>query len=155
MNLPTLLLETQLWQPFRSEGNGLKTVSHLEGQANKGFIFCFLIMKDYSEDIMIHVLCSVTQSCPALCDPMDYSPPGSSVHGISQARMLEWVAISSSRGSFRTRDWTCVSCVSCIGRWILLPVRHRGSPIKCLIQDHVVSGWLRTTMSWLCVYLFC
>jgi len=41
----------------------------------------------------------VTQSCPTLCDPMDYSPPGSSVHGIIQARILEWVATSFSRGS--------------------------------------------------------
>ena len=40
-----------------------------------------------------------TQSCPTLCDPLDRSPPGSSVTGILQARMLEWVAISSSRGS--------------------------------------------------------
>ena len=42
-------------------------------------------------------MCSVAQSCPTLCDLMDYSLPGSSVHGISQARILEWVAISSSR----------------------------------------------------------
>ena len=41
----------------------------------------------------------VTQSCPTLCDPVDSSPPGSSVHGILQARILEWVAISFSRGS--------------------------------------------------------
>ena len=41
----------------------------------------------------------VTQSCPTLCDPMDCSPPGSSVHGTFQARILEWVAISFSRGS--------------------------------------------------------
>ena len=41
----------------------------------------------------------VTQFCPTLCDPKDYSPPGSSVHRILQARILEWVAISSSRGS--------------------------------------------------------
>ena len=41
----------------------------------------------------------VTQSCPTLCDLMDYSPPGSSVHGISQARILEWVASSFSRES--------------------------------------------------------
>ena len=41
------------------------------------------------------VLCSVAQSCQALCDPMDYSPPGSSVHGILQARILEWVTIPS------------------------------------------------------------
>ena len=43
-------------------------------------------------------MCSVAQSCPTLCDPMDCSPPGSSVHGILQARILEWVAICFSRG---------------------------------------------------------
>ena len=77
--------------------------------------------------------CSVAQLCLTLCmpgfpvlhylpelgqtscDPMDYSPPGSSVHGVFQARMLEWVAISSSRGSSRTRDRTWVSCT---GQWI-------------------------------------
>ena len=50
---------------------------------------------------------------------MDCSPPGSSVHGISQARVLGWVAISYSRGSSQPRDWTRISCVSCIGRRIL------------------------------------
>ena len=49
------------------------------------------------------------QSCPTLCDLMDCSLPGSSVHGIIQARMLEWVAMLSSRRSSRPRDWTCVS----------------------------------------------
>ena len=58
----------------------------------------------------------VAQSCPTLCDPVDCSPPGSSIHGILQARILEWVAISFSRGSSRPRDGTHVSC---IGRWIL------------------------------------
>ena len=47
------------------------------------------------------------QSCPILCDPVDSSPPGSSVHGISQARILKWVAISFSRGSSQPRDCTC------------------------------------------------
>ena len=51
----------------------------------------------------------VAQSCPTLCDPVDCSPPGSSVHGILQARILEWVTISFSRGSSRPRDWTRVS----------------------------------------------
>ena len=46
----------------------------------------------------------VAQSCPTLCDPMDCNLPGSSVHGILQARILEWVAISFSRGSFPLRD---------------------------------------------------
>ena len=45
------------------------------------------------------ILCSVAQSCPTLCDPVDYCTPGSSLLGIFQARILEWVAISSSRGS--------------------------------------------------------
>ena len=45
------------------------------------------------------------------CNPMDCSPPGSSVHGISQARILEWVAISFSRGSFQHRKWIRVSCI--------------------------------------------
>ena len=54
------------------------------------------------------------QSCPALCNPMDCSPPGSSVHGISQARLLQWVAMPSSRESSPSRDQTCVSCGSCI-----------------------------------------
>ena len=53
-----------------------------------------------------------------LCDPMDCSPSGSSVHGILQARILEWVAMASSRGSSRPRDQTCVSYVSCTGRWV-------------------------------------
>jgi len=56
--------------------------------------------------------CLVTHLCPTLCNPMDCSPQGSSVHGISQASILEWVAISSSRGSSRPRDWTRISCKS-------------------------------------------
>ena len=54
----------------------------------------------------------VTQSCPTLCDPMDCSLPGSSVHGIFQARVLEWVVISFSRGSSQPRDQTQVSCTA-------------------------------------------
>ena len=56
--------------------------------------------------------CSVTQLCLTLWNPMDCSLPGSSVHGISQARILEWVAISSSRGSSQPRDRTWVSCIA-------------------------------------------
>ena len=54
----------------------------------------------------------VAQSCLTLCDPMDYSPPVSSVHGISQARILEWVAIPFSRGSCRPRGGTQVSRIA-------------------------------------------
>ena len=54
----------------------------------------------------------VTQSCPTLCDPTDCSLPGSSVHGILQARILEWIAIPFSRRTSQPRDWTLVSCLT-------------------------------------------
>ena len=58
------------------------------------------------------VLCTVIQSCLTLWDPMDCSPQGSSLHGIFQRRILEWVAISSSRGSFWPRDQGHISCIA-------------------------------------------
>ena len=61
----------------------------------------------------------VAQSYLTLCNPRDYSPPGSSAHGIFQARMLECVAISYSRGSSWPREWAHISCVSSIGRQAL------------------------------------
>ena len=54
-----------------------------------------------------------------LCDPMDCSPPGSSLHGIFQTRILQWVAISFSRGPSWPSNQTYIPCASCIGRWIL------------------------------------
>ena len=72
----------------------------------KWYILRILILNPYD------VLCLVAQSCPTLCDPMDHSPPGSSVHGILQARILEWDAIPSSRGSSWPRDQTWVSCTA-------------------------------------------
>ena len=82
----------------------------------------------------------VTQSCPTLCNPMDCRPPGSSVHGILQARILEWVAMPSSRGSSPPRDWTQVSC---IGRQILYHLSHQGRPLcywSMLINWHGISS---------------
>ena len=61
----------------------------------------------------------VAQLCWTLRDPTDCSLPGSSIHGSLQARVLEWVAMSSSRGSSRPGDGTHVSCISCTGRGIL------------------------------------
>ena len=63
--------------------------------------------------------CVYAQLCPTLCDPTDYSLPGSPIHEVLQARILEWVAISSSRRYSRPRDQTCIFCVSCIGKRIL------------------------------------
>ena len=60
----------------------------------------------------IELCLSVTKSCLTLHDPMDCSLPGSSVHGISQAGILEWVSISFSKGFFWPRDWSQVSCIA-------------------------------------------
>ena len=74
----------------------------------------------------------VTQSCLTLCDPMDYSPPGSSVYGILRARIPEWVAMPFSRVSSRPRDWTWVS--STVGRvftiWATWEARKLGEGWK-------------------------
>ena len=60
----------------------------------------------------INMTMLVTHHVQLFCDPMDCSPPGSSVHGILQERILEWVAISSSRGPSQPRDRTWVSCIA-------------------------------------------
>ena len=67
------------------------------------------------------------QLCPTLCDPMGCSPPGSSVHGIFQAGVLEWVAISFSRGSSQPRDHTWVSLIvgQCFTIWAIRETLHK------------------------------
>ena len=84
----------------------------------------YVCLKYLSTSILVSSLlaCSqvlVSQLCLTLCDPMDCSQPGSSVRGISQGRILEWVAVPFSRRSSWPRDWTYVFWVSCIGRQIL------------------------------------
>ena len=66
------------------------------------------------------------QSFLTLCYPMDCSLPGSSVHGVLQERILEWVAMSSSRGSSQSRDWIHIPFVFCIGRQVLYHLCHLG-----------------------------
>ena len=68
--------------------------------------------------------CTCAQSCPILCHPMNCSLTGSSVHGVFQARIMQWVAIFFSRVSSRSRDQTHVSCVSCIGRQFIYQLSH-------------------------------
>ena len=73
------------------------------------------------------------QSRPTLCYPRDRSPPGSSVHDILQANILEWVVMPSSRGSSQPRDKTCLSHVSCIGRQVLYHQLCLGSPTYIIL----------------------
>ena len=79
--------------------------------------------------------CLLAQLCPILWDPLDCSPPGSSIHGISQASILESVAIPFSWGSSQPRDWTRVFC---IGRQIFYGLGHQGSP--CMYTQSLHLG---------------
>ena len=83
-------------------------------------------------------MCSIAQLCPTLCDPMDCSPPGSSVHGILQARILKWVAKASSIASSWPRDQThvCLHLLHC--RRILYPLSHPGSRTH---SKHLINIW--------------
>ena len=79
--------------------------------------------------------------CLTLCNPLDCGPPGSSIHGILQARTLEWVAISFSRGSSQTRDWTWVSRIvsRCFTIWATreAPLIIREMQIKTIMRYHL------------------
>ena len=88
----------------------------------RSLIMMCLVM-DFSGFILFRVHLTfwlyVVKTCPTLCGPMDCNLLVSSVHRIFQARILEWVAISFSRGSSQSRHQTCISCISCIDRQIL------------------------------------
>ena len=83
---------------------------------------CFWMNK--TEERLSNVCAKSLQSYPTLCNPMDCSPPDFSVHGILQARILEWVSMSSSRVSSWPRDWIGVSYVSYIVTWVLYQYCH-------------------------------
>ena len=85
---------------------------------------CFVNLINFTQLLYV---CLVAQSCSTDHNPLHCTPPGSSVHGISQARIVEWVAISFSRGSSWSRDQTQVSCVSWMAgrfftRWTIPPI---------------------------------
>ena len=102
--------------------------------------FLWSLADELNIQIINHTSCACSQSHLTLCDLMDCSLPGSSVHELFQARILEWIAISFSRGSSQPRDRICVSCVFCIHRQMLYH-SHLGSPTT--LQSNAYSQ--RTT----------
>ena len=99
------------------------------------FLLLFVIFHNIVLVSGVHACLLSLQSCPTLCDPVDYSLPGSSVHGIFQVRILECLAVPSSRGSSWSRSQTQVSYVSCFGRQALYHWCHLGSPnIRCIAK---------------------
>ena len=90
----------------------------LEGVTNKSHLLCLLFV----------YVCSVAQSCPTLCNHMDCSLPASSIHGILQTRILEWLAMPYFKGSSWLRDQTCLSYISRIGGQVLYYLNSLGIP---------------------------
>ena len=104
----------------------------ISGVKHSDSVICTYIYVHVYVCVYVHMHKSV-QSCPTLCNPA-YSLPDSSVHGILQTRILEWVAIASSRGSSCPRDQTYVCYVSCIERQVCYHQRQRGRSIHILFQ---------------------
>ena len=99
----------------------------------------------YAWAVKVKMKWKVAQSCSTLCEPMDCSPPGSSVHGTFQARVLEWVAISFSRGSSRPGDRTQVSHI--VGRCFTFWATILLNPSK-ETRGEVPLGTTRTQWGW-------
>ena len=113
-----------------STGNYIQhlRITYNRKESEKENMYMYICIWMYMYTLIIYILIhlyiyewvnEVAQSCPTLCDPMACSLQGSSVHGIFQERVLEWVAISFSRGSSRPRDWTQVSRIAgrCFTVW--------------------------------------
>ena len=125
MGILFLFLEKNVWKMFRKYFL-LPKYAGTEGWiwAENGIDVSYKLGKMLWVFVCVCVcVCVCVSVCAQLCltlwDPLDCSPPGSSVHGISQAWILEWVHIFYSRGSSQPRDGTHVFCVSCVGRQIL------------------------------------
>ena len=92
---------------------------NLEGKSIPNSMYIFIMKNNLSYQQNLCIIPCVYSVMSKSLRSTNCSPPGFSVHGIFQARILEWVAISYSRGSFRPRDGNCVSCISCTGMYIL------------------------------------
>ena len=116
-----------------------------------GRLFLWIFYKWSLKALISYCVCAaclVGQSCLTLCDSVDYSPPGFSVHEILQARILEWAAIPFSRGSSPPRDWTGIYCIA--GRFFIIwatreaqyHMLQSNSILICSLWDFSCSCWI-------------
>ena len=143
-----------IWTNFKEGSKEKKVFPHsAEGASSSLLSLLRLPQPGFLSLSVFFSLCAVCyakslQSCPTLCNPMTHSLPGSSVHGILQARILKNTAISYSRGSSQPRDWTHISCISCIGRRIIYHQHHPGSSdiylCECMLSGFIYV-WLYAT----------
>ena len=103
-------------------------------------------------DFMVSCVCVLSCFVSVwLCDLMDHSPPGFSVHGILQARILEWVAMPTSRGPSWRKDWTHIFYVPWTDRQVLYHQRHLGSPL-CNSHAHILKWSLPSLVRHYCIH---
>ena len=126
----TLVLHCPLWQPLAA--CGCWTLKH--GSSNLRWVVNAQHIKNFEYFVYACMHTESLQLCLTLCDPMDCSPPVFSVHGIFQARILQWVAMPSSRGSSRPMNIIQVSYVSCIVKCVLYHYCHLESPSSLMCK---------------------
>ena len=135
LKLCEVCLMTCLWSIY---ANTLRAIERLKSICIIQFWGVHLCVSVYA------CMCAKSlQSCPALCEPMDCSPPGSSVHGILQARMLEWVATRSSRVSSQPRDRICISLHPLHWQMCSLPLATLGKTCVCVWERERERWWNR------------
>ena len=110
-----------------------------------GSDFSFIRMEKIHPSVSGTLPFLFTQSCPTLSNTMDCSPPGSCVHEISKARILEWVAISSSRGLSQPRDRTQISCVSWIAGRFFTTEPGKPNSCKARFNNYQITNVLQIT----------
>ena len=112
-----------LWPMFSLDGQGfvIKMIQKLMARGCEKQIYIRTLLGKHVKFFVSHVICHAKslQSCLTLCNLMYYSLPDSFGYEILPAWILECVAMTSSRGSSRPKDWTCISYISCIDRWVL------------------------------------
>ena len=114
-----------------------------------GFLcFVFHVFKNWPNVSFL----SVAQSYLSLCNPMDYSPQASSDHGISQARVLEWVAISPSKGSSPSKDRTHSSCISALAGWFFTTAPPGKPQCFLSLMLHVTFNWRFSYLTPICLH---
>ena len=107
----------------------------------------FLFLTDFGVLNLFLYVCAVLSRSWLYCDPMDCSPPGSSIHGILQARILEWVGMPSARGSFQPRDWNCISMSPALaGRFFTTTATWEAPPPCPPYPQQIWPCWI----SWNC-----
>ena len=143
-----VLKQKNTWTDWWKCDQRLKETEHFISPRSNSSIFANSVLAVTLLACLVSPTDLPAQSCPTRCDPVDCSP-GSSVHVILQARILEWLATSSSRGSSWLRNWTCIPCGLLHCRQVLYSLSHQGNPVlntTSVNNDNRPHGAIKTAV---------